>query len=76
MGREIVPSSRSMILTISRPKKLEEVSAQEHAIAVLTKTLQSSNVQDPLFFDNGVVKSHALLRSSRNRKNLHHPRSL
>lgn len=33
------------LLAISRPKNLNEVSAQDHTVAVLKKTLESANVR-------------------------------
>lgn len=66
----------------SRPKNLSEVSAQDHTVAVLKKTLESANVSSELSSWRRVLttasaaSSHALLRTPWHRKDLDDPRPL
>lgn len=61
----------------SRPKTIDDVSAQDHTVAVLRKTLTSTNVGAPWIALVGnsllLATAYALLRSTRNWKNIHHP---
>lgn len=60
----------------SRPKKLSDVSAQDHAVSVLTRTIQSNNVSDASIdgtIANHTASSYAFLRPTRHWQNLHDP---
>lgn len=65
----------------SRPKTIDDVSAQDHTIAVLQKTLTSTNVPciytkasnsvDSICF---IAPAYVILWSSRDRQNFYNPR--
>jgi hypothetical protein len=81
LGREIVrsnsklPQVADISLTFSsRPKTLSDVTAQDHTVTVLQRTLQSSNVRanrstmvNKLELIIAIATTHALLRSTRYR---------
>lgn len=53
MGRKIVRHWKALyalLTTTSRPKSLEDVTAQDHTVTVLQRTLQSSNLPHMLFY--------------------------
>lgn len=67
----------SCSFSCSRPKTIDDVSAQEHTVAVLRKTLTSTNVRAlslmELSFDSALVApAHAFLRPTWNREDVHH----
>lgn len=45
LGAGSIPRELMYLLVLSRPKNLNEVSAQDHTVAVLKKTLESANVR-------------------------------
>lgn len=76
-------ADRESYVRNSRPKNLGEVSAQEHTVAVLKKTLESANVcrtspvpcsAKPVRF--ALAPSHAFLWSTRNGKDFYDSSSL
>ena len=51
MGSKIVKISHLYLtLSSSRPKKLSDVTAQDHTVTVLSRTLQASNLPHMLFY--------------------------
>lgn len=80
MGREVVCALRAAPQAPaadprhpSRPKTIDEVSSQDNTVAVLRKSLASTNVSDAYnFLWLMEASSHAFLWSARHRQDLHH----
>jgi len=72
IGDNHVSAFSGLGLTLSRPKTIDDVSSQEHTVAVLQKALASTNVSAPLYPTSRprlaltAAAAHALLRSTWN----------